>query len=133
MSFFFLLKISQTAHTHTFSKKSSTDRTSIEAPSSYTSPILPRFLLHMLALKAISPCSARPPAVSSDLKRRIVVTRAKSHVTLLPFPPTPRLTLERATLLDDPPSPPPLLSHEYTDCLSTGLTILRYDRVLPWK
>lgn len=73
-------------------------------------------LLHMLALKAHHP-------LSSDL-RRIVVTRAKSHVTLLPFPLPPPLCWN-GPLLDDPP--PPSLSRIYGLCLSTGLlAILRY-------
>lgn len=62
-----------------------------------------------------------PLPLSSDL-RRIVVTRgsrAKSHVTLLPFPPfsPPHSLLEWATLLDDPP-PSPLLSRMYGRTLS---------------
>lgn len=82
-------------------------------------------LLHMLALKAHHP-------LSSDL-RRIVVTRAKSHVTLLPFPlPPPHsagmghsprrsssslpLTNIRTLSLDRAPRNPEI-----------------YGRVLPWK
>lgn len=84
--------------------------------------------------------SPPPPPLSSDL-RRIVVTRgsrAKSHVTLLPFPPfspPPTLCWWNGPLSSTILLPLPF-SHEYTDglCLSTLLlAILRYGRVLPWK
>lgn len=116
--FFFLLKISQT---RVLEKKSWIE----------PSRLLPRSLLHMLALKA-TPLFRAPAARVLGFKAsyRRHSSKKPRHASALP-PPSPLLDSRWNGPLSS--FSPPLLSHEYTDCLSTGLTILRYDRVLPWK